>query len=92
MNRRQPTPGPGRDWRALAALPPQRGLVLPPAPEPVEPPVPEDGDVELRLCRDAGTGSRVTLVASLTFTRADALRRLAGRLHYAADALDGETP
>ena len=87
--RRQPTPGPGRDFRALAAERPQQRLVLPPAPEPVEPPEPEAGDVELRLRHDAVTGSRVTLVAALTFTEGDELRRLAERLQHAADALDG---
>ena len=92
MMRRTPKPGPGRDWRAVAAPRPQRRLALP---EPVEAdtvadatPSSDADDVELRLQRD-DAGARVTLVAATTYRAGDELRRLAERLHRAADALDG---
>ncbi len=99
MTRRTPKPGPGRDWRAIAAPPAQRGLGLPvhvgsdiaaDAP-PEDAPESDADDVELRLQRDAA-GARVTLVAAITYCAGDELRRLAERLHRAADALDGGAP
>ena len=92
MKRRTPKPGPGRDWRAIAAPPAQRGLGLPvhvgADTVPGDVPADEPDDVELRLQRDAA-GARVTLVAATTYRAGDELRRLAERLHRAADALDG---
>ena len=89
--RRTPTPGPGRDWRALAAPPAQRELALPvrsganAAPD--APLADELRDVELRVRRGAD-GARVALVAAVVFADTDDVRRLAGRLIEAADAAD----
>ena len=100
MTRRTPKPRAGLDWRAIAVPPAQRGLGLPvhvgtdtAADAPLEdaPASDADDDVELRLQRDEA-GARVTLVAATTYRAGDELRRLAERLHRAADALDGGAP
>ena len=88
MSRRQPKPSPARDFRALAELPPQRPLTLPTAVD--EPPAEEIPDeVELRVRRDADGRLYALLMAAARITDSSSLRRLAQRLHDAADALDG---
>ena len=80
MNRRRlPAPGPGRDWRALAAERP---------PCPPDPPA----DIELHLRRNGHDVPVVVLVAAVTITDPAELRTLATRLQSAADALEGGTP
>jgi len=86
VNSRQPEPGPDRDFRALADLLPQQGLELF-ASELVKAPTTEDHDVELSLRSDVLTGSRVTLIASATFSTVEAVRSLADSLDEIADAL-----
>jgi len=86
--RRPPTPRPSRDFRALADLPPQRPLALPVV-EPVEVGTGDaTDDVELRV-REGAEGRYATLVAAVTLRDAATVRKLAERLHDAADALDG---
>jgi len=87
--RRPPKPGPGRDFRALADIPPQRGLPLPAA-EPVNADTGDaTDDVELRVRRAPDGSLYALLTAAVTLRDAATVRRLAKRLHDAADALDG---
>jgi len=80
--RRLPAPGPGGDWRALAADRPQC------PPDSPAPPADDEHDVELRLRRSGDDAAVVTLVAAMTTDNPAELRTLATRLHSAADALE----
>jgi|GEM_PF-4612972 len=82
--RRPPPPGPGRDFRALADLPPQRPLSLPAKAD-------DDvtDDVELRVRRAPDGSLYALLTAAVTLRDAATVRKLAERLHDAADAIDG---
>ena len=77
MNRRRPTPGPARDWRALAERP---------LPERAHDGDPDDVRVTLRTRPD---GTRVVLlIATVALERPTDVRAVAERLARAADALE----
>ena len=88
--RRSPRPGPGKDFRAVAADRPQRRLPLPVIDDRADPDA--LADVELVVRRRAGGGRSLRVRVDAVLVDAAVVRRLAERLGRAADALEGDAP
>ena len=84
-HRRSSKPGPGRDFRALAADPPQGRHSITCHVERDD----DAADVELRVRVNSEGARYALLTAAHRFTDAGAVRALADRLYAAADALEG---
>ena len=90
MTRRASTPGPGRDFRAVAADRPRRAAGTP-SPAVPDHALEDDPDAVVIRARRRDDGSRYVLLhGSVVLTRALDVRAVAARLAAAADALEAD--